>query len=126
MWPVNTLRWAVRIMIAQATVLGLVTALLIYYDITTAEASMRRAIGVTAYTAMMTVLMVVVARSLGKRRRWARAPAIVFQLLQVLVGYGLTTDGEYLVGVPVLLLALTGAVLLFAPSTRLALQEQRS
>ncbi len=58
-----------------------------------------------------------VARGLAAGRRWARAPALVTNLLVVPVAAGLLQGGRWYAGLPLLALALTVLVLLFLPST---------
>ncbi len=55
--------------------------------------------------------LVLVARSLARRRRWARAPALVTQLLLLPVGFTVVQAGDALIGVPLLVVA-GGLVLL--------------
>jgi hypothetical protein len=67
--------------------------------------------------------LALVARGLLRRRRWARAPALVTNLLVLPVAFGLVQGGRWYVGGPLLVWA--GAVLglLFAPSTNTALED---
>ncbi|MBA3619365.1 MAG: hypothetical protein H0W56_07235 [Acidothermales bacterium] len=55
--------------------------------------------------------LVLVARSLARRRRWARAPALVTQLLLLPVGFTVVQSGQAPIGVPLLVVA-GGLVLL--------------
>lgn len=55
--------------------------------------------------------LVLVARSLARRRRWARAPALVTQLLLLPVGFTVVQAGDAPIGVPLLVVA-GGLVLL--------------
>jgi fatty acid desaturase len=64
-----------------------------------------------------------VGRGLYRRRRWARAPALVTNLLVLPVAFDLTRGGRWYVGVPLLLLAVVVLVLLFVRPTDEALQE---
>jgi hypothetical protein len=74
------------------------------------------------------VLLAQLGRWLARRRRWARGPAIVLQLMALPVawfmatgeGTGLTKAG----GVVVAAFAVTGAALLLAPSSRLGLMRK--
>ena len=63
------------------------------------------------------------ARGLLRRRRWARAPALVTNLLVPPVAVGLLQGGVWYVGLPLLLLATTILVLLFQPATSAELEE---
>ena len=56
-------------------------------------------------TVVAGVLVLLVARGLAQVRGWARAPAVVVQLLALPVGYGLVQGQVWVAAVPVLLLA---------------------
>jgi hypothetical protein len=64
-----------------------------------------------------------VARGMLAGRRWARSPALVANLLVVPVAIGLLQGGRWYVGLPLLALAVAVLVLLFHPSTAIALDE---
>ena len=64
-----------------------------------------------------------VARGLLAGRRWARAPALVTNLILLPVAVGLLQAHVWYAGVPLLLWALAVLVLLFAPATAAALDE---
>ncbi len=113
-----TLKWAVWLLLIQATGLAFVTALLIYLNLTAEKTSVAMAWSSTVYVALLTAAFAFLAASLSRRKRWARGPAIVVELLQVPIGYTMITNGLPVLGVPVLLLGLLGAALLLAPSTR--------
>jgi hypothetical protein len=116
-----TLRWAVRLLLVQAAGLAVVTLLLVYLDVTAKWTAAEMALSTTGYLALMTVAFGFVGISLARRRRWARGPAIVIELLQVPIGYTMLTNGLPVLGVPILVLGLVGAGLLLAPATRQAL-----
>jgi len=79
---------------------------------------------VAALLALVVALgMAVVARGLAAARRWARAPAVVVNLLVLPVAFDLLRAGRWYVGLPLLLGALGVLALLFAPSTDAALDE---
>jgi peptidoglycan/LPS O-acetylase OafA/YrhL len=71
------------------------------------------------------VLLALLGRWLARRRRWARGPAIVLQLLALPVAYFMITGAGGLAtragGVLIAAVALVGAGLLLAPSSRLGL-----
>jgi hypothetical protein len=58
--------------------------------------------------------LLLVARSLVHRRRWARAPAVTWEVICLPVAYGLVESGRWYVGVPV---AVVAAVVLAAVLT---------
>jgi len=67
--------------------------------------------------------LALVGRGLARGRRWARAPALVTNLLVLPVAVDLVRGGRWYVGVPLLLWALAVLALLFAPGTDTALEE---
>lgn len=67
--------------------------------------------------------LALVARGLARRRRWARAPALVTNLLVLPVAYDLVRGGRWYVGLPLLGWALAVLVLLLARPTDSALEE---
>ena len=117
-----TLTWAVRLLFGQVAGLLAVTVLLVYLDATSHASAAESAASVTGFSFLMTAALALVAFSLARRRRWARAPAIVIELLLVAAGYTMLRVGGLLaIGIPVLILGLVGAGLLLAPGTRRAL-----
>lgn len=118
------LRWAVRLILAQAVVLAAVTAFLAYASVRSQASTVRVELSVTGYALLITALLALVGIALLRRRRWARGPAIVLELLQVPIALGMLTGGMPAIGVPVLLVSATAAGLLLAPSTRLALARR--
>ncbi|HEX4698898.1 MAG TPA: hypothetical protein VH857_06000 [Actinomycetes bacterium] len=63
------------------------------------------------------------ARGLARRGRWARAPALVSNLILLPVGYGLVQSGRWYAGLPVMAIGLAVLVLLFHPATNAALDD---
>jgi hypothetical protein len=116
-----TLRWAVWLLAAQAVALAGVTGFFGYEDLTATPNSVRDAMAITVYFALLTVLLGLLAWSLARRRSWARGPAIVLELMLLPFGYYIVEGGHPLYGVPVMLLGLACAGLLIAPQTREAL-----
>jgi hypothetical protein len=55
--------------------------------------------------------LLLVARDLVRRRRWARAPAVTWEVICLPVAYGLVQSGRWYVGLPV---AVVAAVVLAA------------
>lgn len=56
--------------------------------------------------------LLLVARDLQRRRRWARAPAVTWQVICLPIGYGLVQSGRWYVGVPVAVVALVVLVVI--------------
>ena len=77
--------------------------------------------------ALLTLLgglgLLAVARGLAGGRRWARAPALVTQLLVLPVAVGLVQGGRWYVGVPLIGWALGVLVLLFTPAVSDVLED---
>ena len=61
--------------------------------------------------------LALVARGLLRRRRWARSPALVTNLIAVPVALGLVQGGRWYLGTPLAIWAVVVLVLLFLPST---------
>jgi uncharacterized membrane protein YhaH (DUF805 family) len=116
-----TLRWAVWLLTAEAVVLAGVTAFFVYEDVAATPDSVRDALAITGYFAVLTLLLAGLAWALARRRAWARGPAIVLELMLVPVGYYMLEAGQPAFGVPVIVVGLAGAGLLLAPPTREAL-----
>jgi hypothetical protein len=117
-----TLTWAVRLLFAQVIGLFAVTVFLVYLDATAHATAAESAASITGFAALMTVALGFVSYSLARRRRWARAPAIVIELLLVAIAYAMLRGGGLLwIGLVLLVLGLVGAGLLLAPGTRRAL-----
>lgn len=71
------------------------------------------------------VLLVRVGRGIARVQGWARAPAVVAQVLLVPVGYTLAVTAERpLYGVPVLALCAAEIYLLLTPEARLAFLDR--
>jgi hypothetical protein len=85
--------------------------------------SVPRAVMAALLTLLAGLGLLAVARGLHRRRRWARAPALVTQLLVVPVGAGLVQGGRWYVGVPLIGWALGVLILLFAPAVSDALED---
>lgn len=62
-----------------------------------------------------------VAAGLARARRWSRTPAVLTQFFTGIVGIYLVQGGRYSWGVPALVLAVSGLVLLFVPPSLRAL-----
>lgn len=117
----GALRWAVWLLIGEAAVLALLTAFLVYEDLTATATSMAGALIVTGFAAVGALLVFLLARALAARKAGARGPAIVVQLMFLPVGYFMIQGGLAWVGVPVIALALLVGGLLVSPSTTKAL-----
>ena len=117
----RTLRWAVGALAAETVGLVGLVVYLVYADIAGGAETVRGAIMVTSFVAVMAAVFGVLAHALWRRRAWARGPAIVLQLLLVPIGYSMAAAGMAWAGVPVIAVGLGGAAALIAPATREAL-----
>lgn len=119
----STVRLVAWLVGAQAVgVGGLAGFYLVELFVATAEDRVR------AVVAMLLALvaaggLALVARGLFHRRRWARAPALVTNLLVLPVAFDLARGGRWYVGLPLLVWSLAVLVLLFVRSTDAELQE---
>jgi hypothetical protein len=67
--------------------------------------------------------VLLVARGLLRRGRWARSPALVLNLIGVPVAVGLLQGGRWYVGLPLLLWSVAVVVLLFSAPVNAALED---
>ncbi|WP_373313958.1 hypothetical protein [Planosporangium flavigriseum] len=119
--PPAALRAAVGLLLAQAVVVALIVAFLVYKDITARVVVLRDALIVTGFTVLVAVVLAALGWALSRRRAWARGPAVVMELMLLPIGWFMISGGLAWLGVPVLALGLVGAGLLVAPATREAL-----
>jgi hypothetical protein len=115
------LLWAVRLIRAEAAALGALAVLLIYEGLTATASNLVNALFVTVFAIGGAVLLWLLAGALANRRAGARAPAIVFQLLLLPVGYQMTQSGLSWLGVPLIGLGLLITGLLVSPPTTRAM-----
>lgn len=124
-----TERWALRV--AAALVLVELVALLMASGWEALAAVTRDlADPVTAWVAVVLGVLaaaglLLVARGLLRRRRWARSPALVTQLLLLPVAISLLQSGQAALGVPLLAVTVVTAAVLLSPPISRALDEAR-
>lgn len=116
-----TLRWAVRLLLAQAVVAGGYAGYLLYEDLTADVRDTTAALYVTGYFVAFAALLVGLALALRRHRRWARGPAVFLELMLLPIGYFAALAGWLWIGVGVIALSLICAGLLLAPASRAAL-----
>ena len=87
------------------------------------ESSALRAVMAALLTLLGGLGLLLVARGLGRARRWARAPALVTQLLALPVAWGLVQGDRWYVGAPLIGWALAVLVLLFTPAVAGVLED---
>ncbi|KIR63190.1 hypothetical protein AB0B88_11040 [Micromonospora haikouensis] len=117
----TTLRWAVRLLRAEAVALGLVAAWLVWADLTATTTDLPSALLVTAFALGGAAALWALGGALGRRRAGARAPAIVLQLMLLPVGWYMIQGGLGWLGVPLMALGLGVSALLVSPPTTRAL-----
>lgn len=112
---------AAVVTLAEALLLG-VLAVVVGID---AVAGRVTSVGASAFMAGCGLLvfagLVLVARGLVRRRRWARSPALLTQIIAIPVAVALSQAGQYAYGVPLGIVAVLTAAALLSPSTTRAL-----
>ncbi|MEU4379419.1 hypothetical protein AB0J85_22620 [Micromonospora echinofusca] len=114
-----TLRWAVRLLRAEAVAVGLVAAWLLWADLTATTTDLTSALLVTAFAIGAAAALWALGGALTRRRAGARAPAIVLQLMLLPIGWFMIQGGMGWLGVPLIALGLgVTALLVSTPTTR--------
>ena len=114
-----TLVWAVRLLLAEAVALVVLTAYLLVLDFTADAGSVAVAVALTAFAAIGAVVVVFVARALARRSSHARGPAIVVQLFVIASGGFLLQTGTAWVGALMMVFAVgVGLLCVLPPTTR--------
>jgi uncharacterized membrane protein YhaH (DUF805 family) len=119
---VSTLRAAAWLVAAQAAGLVVLTFVYLVALVFSTPSNYAAAATTTVFVALAAVGLGLCARGLAQRRRWARSPVLVLQLVTMPVAIGLVQGGLWYVGVPLLVWVLAVVVLLFAPGTNAALR----
>ncbi|MGC4817472.1 hypothetical protein [Micromonospora sp. MH99] len=116
-----TLRWAVRLLWAEAVAVGLIAVWLVWADLTATTTDLASALLVTAFAVGAAVALWALGRALLRRQAGARAPAIVLQLMLLPIGWFMIQAGLGWLGVPLMALGLGVGWLLVSPPTTKAL-----
>jgi drug/metabolite transporter (DMT)-like permease len=111
----------VWLLIVEAVAAGLVGVLLVYQGIAGEAADRGNAFALAGFAAVLAAALAGLGLALSRRKPRARAPAIVLQLLSVMIGLALATSGLGLAGLPVAVIGVTTATFLLTPSTHEAL-----
>ncbi len=115
----STLRAAVALILLEAAGAALLTAYLAWRDLTGAARDIGVAIGVTLFALLATVVLASVGRALARRRSGARGPAVVLQLMIMVVGYYMAQSPLTGAGIALIALGLvTGGLIVSPPTTR--------
>ena len=115
------LRWAVRLLRAEAVALGLVAAWLIWSDLTAHSTDLTSALLVTAFAVAGAAALWALSGALVRRRAGARAPAIVLELMLLPIGWYMIQGGLGWLGLPLMALGLGASGLLVSSPTNRAL-----
>ncbi|MER7890567.1 hypothetical protein AB0C04_10785 [Micromonospora sp. NPDC048909] len=117
-----TLRWAVRLLRAEAVAVGLIAVWLLWADLTAdTTAGLTSALLVTVFTVGAAAALWALGGALARCRAGARAPAIVLQLMLLPIGWYMIQGGLGWLGVPLMALGLGVSALLLSPPTNRAL-----
>jgi hypothetical protein len=116
-----TLRWAVLLLYLEALAVAVVTGVLLYAAATQKAVSASAAVTIIVFMACLAALLGLLGALLSRRKAGARAPAIVLELLFLPIGYYVVQGGVPWLGIPLMVIGLACAVLLFAPATRQSL-----
>jgi hypothetical protein len=119
-----TLIWAVRLLLAQAAGLAALTVYLIVRLLTAEDVLIGVAVGLIVLAALGAAGIVVVARSLARRRLGARGPAIVVQLFVIATGGFMIQTGPVWAGLALIALGLLVGLLIVLPASTRALGVQ--
>lgn len=115
------LRWAARLLIAESVAVVVVVAGLAFRWLSDAPADPLGTLGVLLYAVIMAAALAGLGVALLRRKPRARAPAIVLQLLAVVVAYYLVMEGLVALSLAVVALALLVITLLMLPASTAAL-----
>ncbi|WP_328343313.1 hypothetical protein [Micromonospora sp. NBC_00421] len=117
----DTLRWAVRLLRAEAVALALISGWLVWADLTATRTDLVSALFVTGFAVAGAVALWALGGALARRRAGARAPAMVLELMLLPVGWFMIGGGLGWLGVPLMALGLGVCALLVSPPTTKAL-----
>ncbi|OWV03382.1 hypothetical protein B5D80_23020 [Micromonospora wenchangensis] len=117
----DTLRWAVRLLRAEAVALALLAGWLVWADLTATKTDLVSALFVTGFAIAGAVALWALGGALGRRRAGARAPAMVLELMLLPVGWFMISGGLGWLGVPLMALGVGVCALLVSPPTTRAL-----
>lgn len=115
----STLRWAARLLWTEAAGLAVLTAYLVVQDVTAAATDLAVGVGLTVAAALSAIALVALARGLARRAAGVRGPAVVVQLMLLVLGYHALQGGTWWLGGTLLGLGLaTGGLIIAPPTTR--------
>jgi hypothetical protein len=113
--------WAVRLLRLEAAGLAVVTGYLVYQDVIATATNLGVAVALTVVAGLGAVGVAAVSRSLARRSARARGPAVVVQLMVLLVSPYMLQAGLFWLAVPLIAIVVGTVALLLAPPTTKAL-----
>jgi hypothetical protein len=114
-----TLAWAVRLLYVEAAGMVVLSAYLVYLDLTARTESVSVAVALTVLSAIGAAFVWFVGRALGRRQSGARGPALVVQLMVIASGgFFLQTGTAWMGGLLLAFGALVGLLIVLPSSTR--------
>jgi hypothetical protein len=116
-----TLLWAVRLVFLEAAGLVVLTAYLVIRLLTTENVHIGVAVALIVMAVLAAVSVAIVGRSLSRRIRGARGPAIVVQLFVIASGGFLLQTGPVWAGLALMALGLLVGLLTVLPASTRAL-----
>lgn len=122
--PPSGVRAAAALVLLEAAALAVTAVVLLVLAFVHTTTRLWAAVAIVGFALLGAAVLALCARGLLRLRASARSPVILVQLLAIPVGYSLGIQaGRALVGVPILILAVSVLALLMAPSSRQALDR---
>jgi hypothetical protein len=115
---VTPLRWAIVVVGVQTLAIVAYVGFLGYETVTQPVPGSAQ---ITGYFAVCALAFAALGVALARRKRWARGPTIVLQLLLLAIGYYMVRGGLWWLGAIVAASAVICVGLLLTPATRDAL-----
>ena len=113
-------------MLLEAAALAVTAVVLLVLAFVHTTTRLWAAVAIVGFALLGAVVLALCARGLARLRPSSRSPVVLVQLLAIPVGYSLGIQaGRALIGVPILVVAVTVLALLMAPSSRQALDRFR-
>ena len=119
----TTLRIAVGLLLVEAVGVLVVAGLVVDALLTEYPGRLwsREPVTIMVFATVVAAALAGLGWQLLRRRGWARGPAVALELFFLPTGYYLIQWGVWLLGIPVIAVALTCVTLLLAPASRAAL-----
>ncbi len=122
--PPGGVRAAAAVVLLEAGALAVTGLTLLVLAFVRTTTRLWGALAIVGFALLGAAVLALCARGLLQLRPSARSPIILVQLLAVPVGYTLGIQaGRPLIGVPILVVAITVVILLMLPSSRQALDR---